>query len=156
MYHVSQVGAWRDRIVISTGRYGLVKPLIKALLDSGAKAVICPSGEPHHTQSATLPGSGDFDFLENGKFELGEEEAEEEEPPEALSPTSDWEDSDLEKNTDSPKAFSDHEEEELSLFVCHLYEALFREGATVQSALETALASHRKLRYSCHLPSSIS
>ncbi|XP_057544928.1 phospholipase A I-like isoform X2 [Amaranthus tricolor] len=150
------VGAWRDRIVISTGRYGLVKPLIKALLDSGAKAVICPSGEPHHTQSATLPGSGDFDFLENGKFELGEEEAEEEEPPEALSPTSDWEDSDLEKNTDSPKAFSDHEEEELSLFVCHLYEALFREGATVQSALETALASHRKLRYSCHLPSSIS
>lgn len=133
----------------------MVKPLIKALLDSGAKAVICPSGEPHHTQSATLPGSGDFDVLENGKFELGEEEAEEEEPPEALSPTSDWEDSDLENSTESSKVFCDHEEEELTSFVCHLYEALFREGATVKSALQCALASNRKLRYSSHLPNSM-
>ncbi|XP_057536725.1 phospholipase A I-like [Amaranthus tricolor] len=147
-------GSWRDRIVISTGRFGLVKPLIKALLDSGAKAVICPTREPRHTQSETLPGTNDFDVLENGKFSL-KEEAEDEEPPEALSPTSDWEDSDLENSTESSKVFCDHEEEELTSFVCHLYEALFREGATVKSALQCALASHRKLRYSSHLPNSM-
>ena len=104
----SQAGSWRDRIVISTGRFGLVKPLIKALLDSGAKAVICPTREPRHTQSETLPGTNDFDVLENGKFSL-KEEAEDEEPPEALSPTSDWEDSDLENSTESSKVFCDHE-----------------------------------------------
>ncbi|XP_021851200.2 phospholipase A I [Spinacia oleracea] len=148
------VGAWRDRIVISTGRYGLVKPLIKAILDSGAKAVLCPTSEPPQTQLSSFNGSTDFDNLENGKFELGEDEAEDdEETPEPVSPISDWEDSDLEKTTESSKAFWDHEEEELSQFVCHLYDSLFREGATVHTALQSALASHRKLKYSCHLPS---
>ncbi|XP_010665553.1 phospholipase A I isoform X2 [Beta vulgaris subsp. vulgaris] len=147
------VGAWRDRIVICTGRYGLVKPLIKAFLDSGAKAVICPSGEPPQMQSATFHGSGDFDVLESGKFELGEDEAENEEPTEPVSPISDWEDSDFEKSTETSKGFWDHEEEELSHFVCHLYESLFREGGTVHTALQSALGSYRKLRYSCHLPS---
>lgn len=150
---ISQVGAWRDRIVICTGRYGLVKPLIKAFLDSGAKAVICPSGEPPQMQSATFHGSGDFDVLESGKFELGEDEAEDEEPTEPVSPISDWEDSDFEKSTETSKGFWDHEEEELSHFVCHLYESLFREGGTVHTALQSALGSYRKLRYSCHLPS---
>uniref|UniRef100_A0A803M1Z9 PNPLA domain-containing protein n=1 Tax=Chenopodium quinoa TaxID=63459 RepID=A0A803M1Z9_CHEQI len=148
------VGAWRDRIVISTGRYGMVKPLIKAILDSGAKAVICPSSEPPQMQLASFHGSGDFDDLENGKFELGEDDAEDEEPAEPGSPISDWEDSDLEKSTENTsKAFWDHEEEELSQFVCHLYDSVFREGANVHTALQNALASHRKLRYSCHLPS---
>lgn len=146
------VGAWRDRIVICTGRYGLIKPLIKAFLDSGAKAIICPSSEPPQMQSTTSHGSCDFDVLENGKFELGEEEAEDE-AAEPVSPISDWEDSDFEKNMETPKGFWDHEEEELSHFVCQLYESLFREGATVDTALQTTLASHRKLRYSCHLPS---
>lgn len=147
------VGAWRDRIVISTGRYGMVKPLIKAILDSGAKAVICPSGEPPQMQLASFHGSGDYDDLENGKFELGEEDAEDEELPQPASPSSDWEDSDLEKSAETCTGFWDHEEEELSHFVNHLYDSLFREGATVHTALQSALASHRKLRYSCHLPS---
>lgn len=146
------VGAWRDRIVICTGRYGLVKPLIKAFLDSGAKAVICPSAEPPQMQSSTFHGSGDFDDLEKGKFELGEEDAEDEEA-EPASPVSDWEDSDLDKGLETSKGFWDHEEEELSQFVCQLYESLFREGASVHAALQSTLASHRKLRYACHLPS---
>jgi len=147
-----QVGAWRDRIVICTGRYGLVKPLIKAFLDSGAKAVICPSSEPPQLQSTAFHGSCDFDVLENGKFELfGEEEAEDEEEEEA-SPMSDWEDIDFEKSSEKPRGFWDFEEEELSHFVCHLYESLFRGGAKAKDALHSALLLHRKLRYSCHLP----
>ncbi|GAB2298843.1 Phospholipase A I [Dionaea muscipula] len=146
------VGAWRDRIVICTGRYGPTPSLIKAFLDSGAKAVICPSSEPPEMQMTTFHGSGDFEVLENGKFEIGEEDAEDDEaePP---SPVSDWEDIDLEKNGDQSKGFWDLEEEELSGFVCLLYDSLFQEGATVRVALKNALASHRKLRYSCHLPS---
>ncbi|KAK9706439.1 hypothetical protein RND81_07G124600 [Saponaria officinalis] len=144
------VGAWRDRIVVCTGRYGLVKPLIKAFLDSGAKAVLCPSAEPPEMQP-TSHGSGDYSVLANGKFELGEEDPDEEEP-QPPSPISDWEDSDAEKTVDSSKGFWDHEEDELSRFVCHFYESLFREGSSVHSALQSALASHKKLRYSCHLP----
>ncbi|KAK9681595.1 hypothetical protein RND81_10G013700 [Saponaria officinalis] len=145
------VGAWRDRIILCTGKYGLVKTLIKAFLDAGAKAVICPSVEPPETLSATFHDSGDFNVLPNGKFELGEEDADDEdtEPP---SPVSDWEDSDVEKTAETSKGFRDHEEDELSRFVCRFYESLFREGASVHSALQSALASHRKLRYSCHLP----
>ncbi|GAB4826615.1 Phospholipase A I [Ancistrocladus abbreviatus] len=145
------VGAWRDRIVICTGRHGLAQPLVKAFLDSGAKAVICPSVEPPEMQMMTFHGSGDFDVLENGKFEIGDEEVEDEEaqPP---SPVSDWEDIDLDKGGEqSSNSFWDHEEEELSGFVCQLYDSLFREGASVHAALQNTLASHRKLRYSCHL-----
>ena len=128
-----------------------MKPLIKAFLESGAKAVICPSAEPPHMQSSTFHGSGDFDDLEKGKFELGEEDAEDEEA-EPASPVSDWEDSDLDKGVETSQGFWDHEEEELSQFVCQLYESLFREGTSVNAALQSTLASHRKLRYTCHLP----
>ncbi|KAJ7967666.1 Patatin [Quillaja saponaria] len=109
------VGAWRDRIIICTGIYGPTPALIKAFLDSGAKA-----------------------------FEIGEEEAEDEEA-EPVSPVSDWEDSDPEKNGNQCTSFWDDEEEELSQFVCHLYESLLCEGASVSVALQEALASHRKL-----------
>ncbi|GAB4830903.1 Phospholipase A I [Ancistrocladus abbreviatus] len=146
------VGAWRDRIVICTGRYGPNQPLIKAFLDSGVKAIICPSIEPPEMQLTTFHGSRNFDLLENGKFEIGEEEAEDEEAPQPPSPVSDWEDIDLEKSGEqSSKSFWDQEEEELSGFVCQLYDSLFREGASVRLSLQNALASHRKLRYSCHL-----
>ncbi|GMH30273.1 hypothetical protein Nepgr_032116 [Nepenthes gracilis] len=145
------VGAWRDRIVICTGKYGPTSPLIKAFLDSGAKAVLCPSAEPPEMQMTTFHGSGDFEVLENGKFEIGDEEPEDDEA-EPLSPVSDWEDIDLEKNGDQSKGFWDHEEEQLSGFVCRLYDSLFREGVGLHVALQNALASHRKLRYSCHLP----
>ncbi|KAH9616106.1 hypothetical protein KSS87_023938 [Heliosperma pusillum] len=145
------VGAWRDRIILCTGRYGLVKAFIKAFLDSGAKAVLCPSIEPPEMQPSTFPGYGDSSVLANGKFELGEEDADDEES-EPASPTSDWEDSDLEKTSESSKGFWDHEEDELSRFVCDFYDSLFHEGASVHSALQSALASHKKLRYECHLP----
>lgn len=131
--------------------YGLTAALIKAFLDSGAKAVICSSVEPPETHLTTFHEYGEFGIFENGKFEIGEEEAEDEEP-EPASPVSDWEDSDPEKNGDRSTAIWDTDEEEMSQFVCQLYDSLFREGANVDVALRLALASHRKLRYSCHLP----
>uniref|UniRef100_A0A5B6ZNM3 Patatin n=1 Tax=Davidia involucrata TaxID=16924 RepID=A0A5B6ZNM3_DAVIN len=146
------VGAWRDRIIICTGTYGPTPTLIKAFLDSGAKAVICPLAEPQEMQLATFHGSGDFSVLENGKFEIGEEEVEDEEP-EPASPVSDWEDSEPEKSGERSTCFWDDDEEELSQFVCQLYDSLFREGAKVDVALQHVLSSHRKLRYTCHLPS---
>ncbi|CAN0852370.1 Phospholipase A I [Linum grandiflorum] len=148
------VGAWRDRIIICTGTYGPSQPLIKAFMDSGAKAVICPSADPMDIPVTTAGGSVDFNFMENGgKFEIGEEEAEDEEiePP---SPASDWEDSDPEKpcSGSNSMGFWDDDEEKLSQFLSQVYDSLFREGASVDVALRTALASHKRLRYSCHLP----
>ncbi|KAK3024840.1 hypothetical protein RJ639_045057 [Escallonia herrerae] len=145
------VGAWRDRIIICTGIYGPTPSLIKAFLDSGAKAVICPSAEPQEMLLTTFNGSGEFNALENGKFEIGEEELEDEEGVPA-SPTSDWEDSEPERVGERSMSFDD-DEEELSQFVCQLYDSLFRGGAKVEVALRHALASHRSLRYSCRLPS---
>ncbi|XP_061983290.1 phospholipase A I-like isoform X2 [Populus nigra] len=146
------VGAWRDRIIICTGAYGPMPTLIKAFLDSGAKAVICPSVEPLEIPVTLVHGSGEYNVLENGRFEIGEEEVEEEEA-EPTSPVSDWEDSDPEKNGDHSIGFWDDDEEELSQFVCKLYDLLFRVGARVDAALQHALALHQRLRYSCHLPS---
>lgn len=151
MYSGFQVGAWRDRIVICTGTYGPTPALIKAFLDSGAKAVISPSAEPPELQLTTFHGSGELNALENGKFEIGEEELEDEEV-EPASPASDWEDSDPERSGDHSIRFWDDDEEELSQFIRQFYESLFREGLRLNVALQHALASHRKLRYSCHLP----
>ncbi|XP_061977464.1 phospholipase A I-like isoform X2 [Populus nigra] len=147
------VGAWRDRIIICTGTYGPTQTLIKAFLDSGAKAVVCPSAEPLEMPVTLVHGSGEFNVLENGRFEIGEEEAEEEEEEaEPTSPVSDWEDSDAEKHGDRSIGFWDDDEEDLSQFICKLYDSLFQEGARVDAALQNALASHRRQRYSCHLP----
>lgn len=128
--------------------------MIKALLDSGAKAVICPSSEPQETQLTTFHGSGEFGTLENGKFEIGDEEIEEgeEEVAEPASPSSDWEDSEPERNDGDRSISLWDDDEELSQFVCQLYDSLFQGGGKVDVALQNALASHRSLRYSCHLP----
>ncbi|XP_022139959.1 phospholipase A I isoform X2 [Momordica charantia] len=141
------VGAWRDRIIFCTGTYGPIPALIRAFLDSGAKAVICSSTEPPEMPSSTFQ-SMDFDAMENGKFEIGEDEGEDDDA-EPSSPISDWEDSDA--GTYSTDIWDD-DEGGISQFVCHLYDSLFREGASVNAALRHALASHRKLRYTCHLP----
>lgn len=85
-----QVGAWRDRIIIYTGLYGPFPALIKAFLDSGAKAVICASTEPHETHLTSFYGSCDLSELENAKFEIGEEV--EDEDGVTISPKSEWED----------------------------------------------------------------
>ncbi|KAJ0082211.1 hypothetical protein Patl1_11087 [Pistacia atlantica] len=145
------IGAWRDRIIICTGTYGPTPTLIKAFLDSGAKAIICPSAEPQDTSMTSALESGDFSALENGRFEIGEEEAEDEDA-EPISPISDWEDSEPEKTGDRLMGLWDDDEEDLSKFICHFYDSLFREGVRVDVALQNALASHRKQRYTCHLP----
>uniref|UniRef100_A0A1D1YG02 Calcium-independent phospholipase A2-gamma n=2 Tax=Anthurium amnicola TaxID=1678845 RepID=A0A1D1YG02_9ARAE len=145
------VGAWRDRIVICTGKYGPAPGLVKAFFDSGAKAVVSSSAEPPSAHPLSCNGTGEYAGLENGRFVIGDEDAEDEEQ-EPASPVSDWEDSDLEKGADQPMNWKDDDEEELSKFVCVLYDMLYREGARVDLALQHALRSHPKLRYSCHLP----
>ncbi|XP_028762953.1 LOW QUALITY PROTEIN: phospholipase A I-like [Neltuma alba] len=145
------VGAWRDRIIICTGLHGPSAALIKAFLDSGAKAVVCSSNEPPEPLLTHFDGSREMNALENGKFEIGEDEMEDEH--ELESPSSDWEDSDAEKLEEQTTYIYDDNEEELSQFVCQLYESLFREGAGIKVALEQALASHRRLGYVCHLSS---
>nr|GMD86050.1 phospholipase A I [Ipomoea batatas] len=148
------VGAWRDRIIIFTGIYGPTRALIKAFLDSGAKAIICPSTEPDETQLSTFHGSGEFNALENGKFEIGEEEIEDEGDTEPSSPASDWEDSDPERNGGGrANCLWDDDEGQLSQFVCELYDSLFQGGSRIDDALKQSLATLRALRYSCHLPS---
>lgn len=150
------VGAWRDRIIICTCLYGPSPALIKAFLDSGAKAVICPSSEPQEMQLTTFQGSTEFNDLENGKFEIGVDEGDDE-YTEPISPTSDWEDSETDKGTttgtiDKGMLVWDDDEEELSRFVCQLYDSIFMGGARVNVALQQALASHKSIRYSCHFP----
>ena len=132
--------------------YGPTPALLKALLDSGAKAVICPSAEPQEIPLTTFHGSGEFHFQENGKFEIGEDEAEDEDI-DSTSPMSDWEDSEPDKSVDHKMGLWDDDEEELSQFICLFYDLLFRDGTGVDTALQNALASHRKLRYVCHRPS---
>ncbi|KAK7303283.1 hypothetical protein RJT34_14186 [Clitoria ternatea] len=144
------VGAWRDRIIICTGTYGPTPALIKAFLGSGAKAVICPSNEPPESHVTTFDSTGELNVMGNGKFEIGEDEADDEIAPD--SPLTDWEDSDTEKNGSLALSSWDDDEEELSQFVCQFYDSLFREGTSVNIALQQALASHRILRYTCHLP----
>ncbi|KFK43435.1 hypothetical protein AALP_AA1G125100 [Arabis alpina] len=156
------VGAWRDRIILYSGTYGPTPAIVKAFLDSGAKAVIGPSAEPQVTMPILSQGSAEYNVGETGRFEIGEDEEEEEEEEEKKeaeeenmeppTPTSDWEDSDNEK-MDKYITLWEDEEEEVSQFVCKLYDLLFRENSKVDVAVQRALSSHRKLRYTCHLPS---
>ncbi|RLN34890.1 hypothetical protein C2845_PM03G08670 [Panicum miliaceum] len=141
------VGAWRERIIVCSGKYGLAHGLVKAFMDSGAKAVISSSIEPPDSQAIGYYGMDVNGSLENGKFVIGDEEADESEP-EPVSPISDWEDSDAEKSGNHDM----DDEEYLAQFMCLLYDKLFREGVTVDTALQQALRSHPKLKYSCHLP----
>ena len=93
--------------------------------------------------------------MENGKFEIGVDEGDDE-YTEPTSPTSDWEDSETDKGTttgtDKGMLVWDDDEEELSRFVCQLYDSIFTGGARVNVALQQALASHRTIRYLCHFP----
>ncbi|KAG8385717.1 hypothetical protein BUALT_Bualt03G0074200 [Buddleja alternifolia] len=146
------VGTWRDRIIMFTGSYGPTKALTKAFLDSGAKAVVCPSSQPEEIQLTSFYGAGEFSSFENGKFEIGEE-GEDEDTAEISSPASDWEDNEPERYGERSLSFWDDDEKELSQFVNEFYDSLFQGGGTVDVALKTALASHRSLRYSCRLPS---
>lgn len=48
--------------------------------------------------------------------------------------------------------WDDDDEEELSKFICQIYNSIHLGGDKVDFALRQALASHRTMRYSCHLP----
>ncbi|KAL0321142.1 UNVERIFIED_CONTAM: Phospholipase A I [Sesamum radiatum] len=147
------VGDWRDRIIIFTGIFGPTQALTKALLDSGAKAVVSPSSEPEEMQLMSFYRPGNFGCFKDGMFEIGEEG--EDEDVESNSPASDWEDSEPEKDVECNMSFWDDDEKELSHFTRQLYESLFQGGGRVDIALKNALASHRSLRYSCHVPSTL-
>lgn len=123
---------------------------MKAFLDSGAKAIVSSSIEPPDLQSIQFPGMVDNDSFENGRFEIGDEDADDDEP-EPPSPVSDWEDSDAERGSDHFLAWNRDDEDDLSKFVCLLYDSLFRGGSRADVALQHALRSHPKLRYTCHL-----
>ncbi|KAJ9566707.1 hypothetical protein OSB04_002673 [Centaurea solstitialis] len=150
------VGGWRDRIIIYTGLYGPSPPLIKAFLDSGAKAVICPSADPHETQSTSSHGPCGLNEPKKAKFEIGVDEVEDEDVG-AMSPTSDWEEIETTPGADGGMLiWDDDDEEDLAKFICQLYDSIHLGGARVDVALQHALAAHRKMRlYACgtpHLP----
>jgi hypothetical protein len=145
-----QVGAWRDRIVICTGKYGPNIPLVKAFLDGGAKAVIAPTLEPFETRRSTgegLNGDGEGVDSDDGRFVI---EDEEEEPEPASPDGSDWEDNDdrIENRFEN----QEREEKDIASFVGVLYDALFGEGSGAETALQHALETHPKQHYRCHLP----
>ncbi|RWW15593.1 hypothetical protein GW17_00020563 [Ensete ventricosum] len=142
-----------ERIIICTGKYGLAPSLVKAFLDSGAKAVVSSSIEPPDVKSIQFRGTSDYNGFENGRFEIGDEDGKGEQEP--VGPASDWEDGDGEKGGEHQISWNGDYEEDLSEFVCHLYDALFREGSTLDVALQHALCSHPKLRYRCHLPNTL-
>lgn len=101
----------------------------------------------------TLDGSGEFNTAENGKFEIGGEELENEDTGPS-STASDWEDGEPDEDGGGcPTLFWDDNDGELSGFVSAFYDALFQGSSRIDDALKRALASHRSLRYSCHLPS---
>eukprot|EP00252_Welwitschia_mirabilis_P012360 TRINITY_DN27388_c0_g1_i1.p1 TRINITY_DN27388_c0_g1~~TRINITY_DN27388_c0_g1_i1.p1 ORF type:complete len:499 (-),score=111.35 TRINITY_DN27388_c0_g1_i1:671-2098(-) len=145
------VGAWRERIIICTGKYGPPAALVKALLDSGAKAVIAPSINPPDAQQSGIMNGGTASMekfkLDSGNFVIAEDEEEEE--TEASNHGSEW-DSDLEGY--EYKMETENEEIDLSGFVCTLYDNLYREGIRADIALQNALNAHPKQHYSCHLP----
>ncbi|KAL4562496.1 hypothetical protein LXL04_034702 [Taraxacum kok-saghyz] len=148
------VGAWRDRIIIYTGLYGPSPPLIKAFLDSGAKAVVCPSLQPEETHLTSFHGSFNLSELEKVKFEIGVEEWEDEDVG-PVSPRSEWEDM-TERDTPGrglgTLIWDDDDEEDLSNFTRQLYDSIHLGGERVDVALRHALDAHRTIRYSCHLP----
>jgi hypothetical protein len=127
--------------------------------------VITSSAQPPDSESIKIHGIGSIPEsapgLENGKFVIGDDEEEEaegeelekdeKESAEPLSPVSDWEDSDVERNVGSHTVSGwNDDEEELSQFLCGLYHNLFREGARVESALQLAVRAHPKFKYTCH------
>eukprot|EP01018_Ginkgo_biloba_P003530 Gb_32589 [translate_table: standard] len=145
-------GVWRERIIVCTGKYGPTATLVKAFLDSGAKAVIASSVDPPDLQPNGVMDGGvvsrDRSKLETERFVIGEDEDEEEAKP--SSRDSDWEDSDFE-GCESRMEKQD-EEKDLSGFVCIFYESLFREGVRADVALQNALDAYPKQQYCCHIP----
>lgn len=150
-----QVGAWRDRIVICTGKYKPPAQLVKAFLDVGAKAVITsslelPAGQQNLVSDTIMASTTALQDKTSGPFIIGEEEDEEE--ADLSTPDSDWEDGDFERCEQRVKR-QEKEETELASFISTLYSAVFKDGVSIDLALRQALETHSKLHYQCHLPS---
>ncbi|KAI5081182.1 hypothetical protein GOP47_0004365 [Adiantum capillus-veneris] len=144
-------GAWRDRILICTAKYGPPANLIKAFLDVGAKAVITsslelPASQLSDTVMASTSGLHD---KRSGPFVIGEEE--DDDDTELSAPDSDWEDGDFERCEQRVKR-QEKEEAELASFIATLYSAVFKDGVSVDLALRHAMERHSKLFFQCHLP----
>ncbi|EFJ31555.1 hypothetical protein SELMODRAFT_408233 [Selaginella moellendorffii] len=140
------VGAWRDRVVVCTGKYAPIPSLVKAILDAGAKAVIAPIAEPPEVKAAECGG-------EKADFEIGEEEEEEEDGVEFVHHNEgDWEDSDIDEGSENKMERREVEERGLSAFISCLYDELFKNGVGAESALQSAVDSHPKQAYRCILP----
>nr|GEX43802.1 phospholipase A I-like [Tanacetum cinerariifolium] len=146
------LGAWKDRIIIYSGLYGPIPALIKAFLDSGAKAVICPSTQPEHeSKLKSFHGSCDFSELENVKFEIGLKEVEEEEEDcgtTTTSPNRDWENMTQRGTPGKDQGtliWDDDDEKDLSKFICEVYDLIHLKGGRVDVALQQAVASHRTM-----------
>ncbi|KAH7298485.1 hypothetical protein KP509_25G046000 [Ceratopteris richardii] len=143
-------GAWRDRILICTGKYGPPANLVKAFLDVGAKAVIAsslelPGGQLFDTDMAATASLRD---RPSGPFVIGEEDDEEER--EVTTPDSDWEEGDFERCEQRVKR-QEKEEGELASFMTSLYTAVYRDGISVDHALLQALERHPRLHFQCHM-----
>lgn len=149
------VGAWRDRIVICTGKFAPPAHLLKAFLDAGAKAVIAsalklPAAEQTAVSDSVVASNSSTEEMVTGNFVIGDEDDEEE--SESNTPDSDWEDGDLERTEQRIKR-QEREEMELGSFTCTLYSALFKDGLSANLALQHAMEAHPKMIYACHLPS---
>ncbi|XP_051133924.1 phospholipase A I-like isoform X2 [Andrographis paniculata] len=141
----SMVGDWRERIVIFGGVVGPTWNLTKALLDAGAKAVVCPSSIPEEIQSTLRDKpNGHISFNEGGGEDNHVVEA-------ATNPTSDFE-NEPETSGQQSTCFWDDREKEVSEFMIKVYDSLYHGGERVDVAVKRAIESHPGMRYSCHLP----
>lgn len=137
------------------GKQGPPATVVKAFLEAGAKAVIVSAVET----DAQAANGGDGltpdgrrhteESNDAGRFVIGEED--EEGDSEESSPESDWEDSDFER-TEKRMERQEIEERDLAAFVGVIYDALFRQGLGVDTALHLALEAHPKQHYKCILP----
>lgn len=135
------------------GKQGPPATVVKAFLEAGAKAVIVSAVETD-MQAANggdglTPKRATEEVNDAGRFVIGEED--EEGDSEESSPESDWEDSDFERKEKHMER-QEVEERDLAAFVGVIYDALFRQGLGVETALRLALEAHPKQHYKCILP----
>lgn len=138
------------------GKQGPPATVVKAFLEAGAKAVIVSAAEQAANGAAGLTPEGrrhTEDLAHDaGRFVIGEEDEDEDADSEPeSSPESDWEDSDFER-TEKHMERQEVEERDLAAFVGVIYDALFRQGLGVDTALQLALEAHPKQHYKCILP----
>lgn len=112
---------WRDRVVICSGLYSPPTALVTAILDCGAKVVICPAKEPpSHTKK-------DEDVQRLEKEEVGE--------PQVLAAAED--------------TLLPQEDDEMTKFLTNLYDAIFLEGLDPTSAVAKAIEFCPSVSFAC-------